>query len=195
MGRFSITDGDQLPLQNGCVILVGPDEPGFWAVFTASAEYSDGAPDPLDGWSKRILDQIASTFGGYAIYPFEGPPFQPFQTWAVRTGRAWASPIGFLVHDTAGLFASYRGALVLPWTVENAPGKNPCETCTTKPCQTTCPVDAFADGYDVIRCKTYLHSVNGAGCMGQGCAARAACPIGQGNRIAAQAAFHMKAFR
>ena len=194
MGHFAITPADDLPLSDGSVVLVGPDEPGFWDIFSASDIYRDGAADPLDRWSRLVLDAIAAEFGGHALFPFGGPPYQPFHTWALRTGQSWASPIGFLVHQTAGLFASYRGALVVPWDMRTAKGTAPCPSCGERPCQTACPVDAFADGYDVAACKTYLGSAAGADCMTRGCAARRACPVGQGNRLPAQAAFHMKAF-
>lgn len=194
MGHFAIAPQDDLPLQTGTVILIGPDEPQFWAVFTQSPEYHDGAPDPLDRWSRAALDPLADRFEGHAIYPFGGPPWHPFQTWAQRTGRAWTSPIGFLVHDTAGLFASYRGALVVPWQMDAGRGTRPCDTCTDQPCRSACPVDAFANGYDVPACKGHLRSPDGAACMMQGCAARRACPVGRNLRLPAQAAFHMEAF-
>ena len=194
MGGFAITATDDLPLRDGTLLLVGPDEPSFWPHFTQSPEYSDGAPDPLDRWSRAVLDPLAAHVGGHAIYPFGGPPWHPFQTWAQRTGRAWTSPIGFLVHDTAGLFASYRGALVVPWQMDARGATRPCDTCTGQPCRSACPVDAFAQGYDVAACKGHLRSPKGAACMTQGCAARRACPVGQNLRLPAQAAFHMEAF-
>lgn len=194
MGGFAITPADDLPLRGGTLLLIGPDEPSFWPHFTQSLEYGDGQPDPLDRWSRAVLDPLADRVGGHAIYPFGGPPWHPFQTWALRTGRAWTSPIGFLVHDTAGLFASYRGALVVPWQMDAVLGVCPCDTCTGQPCRSACPVDAFANGYDVAACKGHLRSPQGVACMTQGCAARRACPVGQNLRLPAQAAFHMEAF-
>ena len=114
MGHFSVQQSDGLDHDHGTLILLGPDEPAFWGLFSASPEYLDGNPDPMDRWSRRMIDAIATKTGGVAYYPFGGPPFQPFYTWALRSGRAWASPIGFLVHDIAGLFASYRGAVWVP---------------------------------------------------------------------------------
>ncbi len=194
MGGFAIAPDDDLPLASGTVLLVGPDEPRFWAVFSTSAQYRDGLADPLDRWSRAALEPIARAFGGHALYPFGGPPYHPFHTWALRTGRSWASPIGFLVHDQAGLFASYRGALVLPWAMDLTTAERPCDTCPDQPCKTACPVNAFANGYDVDACKTYLRSAAGTDCMTRGCAARSACPVGQGRRQPAQDAFHMEAF-
>ena len=185
------TDG----LGDGTILLVGPKEPEFWAHFSVSPEITDTAPDPLDRWSQRVLTEIAQRTGSLALFPFGGPPYRPFQSWAERTGRFWASPIGFLVHDTGGLFASFRGALLLPETIAPAQAKDrPCDACA-QPCRSACPVGAFENGYDVAACKAHLASPEGADCMNLGCRARRACPVGQGNRVAAQANFHMEAFR
>lgn len=194
MGHCPALPTDGLGHDHGTLVLLGPDEPKFWPMFTQTSEYGDGAADPLDRWSRRVIDDIATHAGGVAYYPFGGAPFLPFYTWALRTGQAWASPIGFLVHSGAGLFASYRGAV---WIAEDrAPvtAVQPCLTCAA-PCKPACPVDAFADGYDVSACKTYLKTAQGASCLSHGCKARGACPVGAGGRLPAQAAFHMEAFR
>ena len=178
----------------GTLVLIGPDEPGFWDHFTKSPEYTDGDLDPLDRWSRRVLDQVSTDLQAKALFPFGGPPYHPFFTWALDTGRFFASPIGFLVHDTRGLFASFRGAILLPDTIPSAKEANPCPTCAA-PCKSACPVGAFDDGYDVAACKSHINSAAGADCIAQGCRARRACPVFQGNRIPAQAAHHMKAFQ
>lgn len=184
----------EAPHDGGTIVLIGPDEPTFWTIFTDSPEYRDGAPDPLDRWSLRVLTALAAEDGATALFPFGGPPYQPFYSWAVATGHAWPSPIGFLVHDTSGLFVSFRGALFYP---DRAPAPSdatkPCTTCAA-PCAIACPVDAFADGYDVVACKAHVTSPAGTDCRMGGCLARRACPVGQGRRTPAQSAFHMKAF-
>jgi epoxyqueuosine reductase len=53
---------------------------------------------------------MACDLGAKALFPFGGPPWHPFIAWAKRSGRAWESPVGFLVHDQAGLMVSYRAA-------------------------------------------------------------------------------------
>ncbi|SLN67906.1 ferredoxin [Roseisalinus antarcticus] len=124
----------------GTLALLSPAEPAFWARFTASAEYADGAPDPLDRWSRRVIDALAEAFGATALYPFGGPPWHPFIGWAQRSGRAHVSPVGLMVHDRAGLFLSYRGALALPARLPaQARPPAPCDGCAA-PCLTTCPV-------------------------------------------------------
>ena len=193
LGRCALTqNADGLA---GTLVMVGPDEPAFWPQFAQSSEMLDGAPNPMDRWSRRVLMDLAESTGSSAIFPFGGPPFQPFFTWAIRTGRFWSSPIGFLVHDTAGLFVSFRGALLFDDLPFGSPSpQRPCDTCAGQPCKTACPVDAFADGYDVAACKAYLRSSPGADCMTRGCLARRACPVSQNPRLPEQAAFHMKAF-
>ena len=195
LGGFTISPYDGLPQSNGTLLLIGPDEPAFWPDFIRSSEYNDGHPDPMDRWSKRVLSRIAIDNSAAAIFPSDGPPFHPFYSWALRSGHAWKSPIGLLVHEQAGLFVSYRGALLVPWQVQMPIATPPCTACATKPCQTTCPVGAFAnDSYDVPTCKSYLTTPEGRTCMTQGCAARRACPVGQDRRVTDQSAFHMDAF-
>ena len=81
------------------LVLLGPQEPGFWPYFSASPEARDGKPDPLDRWSKRVIDGLANDLSLRAFYPFGGPPYQPFIGWATASGRAHVSPVGLLVHD------------------------------------------------------------------------------------------------
>lgn len=192
LGTCTTQDADDLP-HDGSIVLIGPDEPHFWPLFTQSSEYQDGAANPMDRWSKRILDKFASDLDARALYPFGDPPFLPFFTWAQRSGRFWPSPIHFLVHDTAGLFVSFRGALLIKEKVPLSAAKQPCIDCDA-PCKTACPVGAFREGYNVPNCKSHIASVAGTPCMIEGCAARRACPVGASRRLPAQAAFHMESF-
>jgi hypothetical protein len=179
------------------LVLLGPAGPDFWPHVTAAPEFADGAPDPLDRWSLRVIGALASDLGARAVFPFDGPPWPSFTGWARRSGRAWSSPVGLLVHDTTGLMLSYRGALALPHRIDlPAPAARPCDTCDGQPCRTACPVSALSpDGYDVPACKTDLDRP-GNDCMARGCAVRRACPLSQGaGRSEAQSAFHMGYFR
>ena len=188
---------DDLPEEVATLVLLGPLEPGFWPAFTASPEYRDDTPHPLDRWSLRVITGMAERLDATPFFPFGGPPYQPFIAWAKASGRAHSSPVGLLVHDTAGLMISYRGALGFAERIEApAPPPNPCETCQTRPCLTACPVDAFASGsYDVAACKTDLDRP-GNDCMTRGCAVRRACPVSRDyGRLEAQSSFHMRAFK
>jgi hypothetical protein len=176
------------------MLLLGPDEPTFWTRFTASDEYRDGRANPLDRWSQRVIGDMAATLGGVAHFPFGGPPYDPFYDWALRSGQAWVSPVGLLVHATRGLFVSYRGAIAIPERIALPdPAQSPCPACA-KPCLTACPVNAFGATYDVPGCKAHLDTEPGQDCMTNGCAVRRACPVGHDRRMTAQSAFHMKAF-
>lgn len=173
------------------VALLAPDEPGFWPLFSASPEYADGLPDPLDRWSRRVIGRLACALGTKAVFPFGGPPWRPFIDWARRSGRAWSSPVGLLVHDTAGLWISYRGGILLTEEAPAVASQRPCDACPA-PCLSACPVGALgAAGYDVPSCHAFLDT--GPDCL-RGCHVRRACPVGAGRRNPEQSAFHMKAF-
>lgn len=178
------------------ILLLAPDEPSFWAIFTASPEFLDGQPDPMDRWSKRVIGGLAETVGGTALFPSDGPPYPPFYTWAVNSQRCWPSPVNLLVHDVSGLFTSFRGAIVLDGKPAAALDTvNPCHSCAGQPCTTACPAGALtAVGYDVPRCHAFLDTDAGQDCMTNGCRVRRACPVGQNRRHPDQSAFHMRHF-
>ncbi|MGE4611783.1 MAG: ferredoxin [Paracoccaceae bacterium] len=177
------------------VVLLGPNEPKFWSVFTQSSEYLSKGEAPLDRWSERVIGALANQFNAEAVYPFGGPPYQPFIAWALESGRAWLSPVGILVHESSGLFISYRGALIIPALLDLPPASSsPCLECAEKPCLSACPAAALShDGYDVPKCHAHLDR-DGDDCLSSGCIVRRACPIGQNKRLPEQSAFHMRAF-
>lgn len=196
-GAFHTTPQDALG-DIATVVLLGPHEPGFWPHVQASPEFGDTAPNPMDRWSERVVGVLGDTLGASAtFFPFGGPPYRPFINWALRSGQAWQSPVSLLVHHRAGLFASYRGALGFTQALGlPSPAANPCETCAGQPCLGACPVNALTpEGYDLAACHRFLDTVPGGDCMGNGCAVRRACPVGQRyGRASAQSAFHMRAF-
>lgn len=196
-GAFHPDAEDLAPDGTGTIVLLGPDEPGFWDVFTASREYLDGHRHPLDRWSKRIVTKVAAPLQAQAVFPYDGPPYPPFLRWAERCGSSWSSPVQLLVHETAGLFISFRAALALPTRLDLPPAvAKPCLTCTTQPCTTACPVGALAPGqpYNVPACVAHIESADGAACR-DGCLVRRACPVSQSfGRRPEQSAFHMRAF-
>ena len=196
-GAFHPGPDDAAPEGAGTLILLGPDEPAFWTTFTASPEYRDGARHALDRWSKRVALPLAESFGGTAVFPYDGPPYAPFLRWAERSGENWSSPVGLLVHAEAGLFISFRAALAVPERLDlpEAPEK-PCLSCADKPCETACPVGALAPGqdYDVPACVAHVTSADGSACR-NGCLVRQACPVSRAfGRLPEQSAFHMRAF-
>jgi len=195
-GAFHPTPEDDLD-GLGTLILLGPLEPGFWPHVTATPEFADAAPDPLDRWSTRTIGALAQRFGGTPFFPFGGPPYHPFIAWAKRSGRAWSSEVGLLVHDHAGLMVSYRGAIGLTDRLELPEhGDRPCDTCDEKPCLNACPIEALTKaGYDIPVCKHYLSEKKGQNCLDAGCVVRRSCPVGQGyGRLQEQSAYHMRRF-
>ncbi len=197
LGGFTPQPDDNMPDWAACIVLLGPNG-AAWDQISAAPEFHDGAPDPLDRWSERVLSALAATLSAQAFFPFGGPPWQPFQTWAQRTGRAVASPIGFLCHADQGLMVSFRGALALPFVPTDlpTPAADPCTACASQPCRSACPTAALTEaGYDVAKCHSWLASGNTPACKTQGCAVRLACPVSAGaQRSKTQSAFHMKAF-
>lgn len=197
-GAFHPRAGDGLPEDMGTLLLLSPAEPGFWAHLTAQPEWLDGAPDPVDRWSRRVIGGMACALGGKAYFPFGGPPHRPFQEWALRSGRAWPSPTVLLVHEEMGLLASYRGALALRQRLDlpAPPAASPCEACDARPCLAACPAGALTrEGYDVPACQDFLSGPAGAECLGSGCAVRRACPVSARHaRLEVQSAYHMRLF-
>ncbi len=195
-GGFAAEPDDGLPPGTRTVLLLGPEEPGFWTHVSAQPEYHDGAPDPMDRWSRRVISVLAADVGAEPLFPFGGPPFLPFYSWALRSGRAFASPVQLLVHDRAGLFLSYRGALALKAELALPPPQPPPCTGCAAPCLSACPAGALGvGGYDLAACHAWLDTSPGAGCLAAGCAVRRACPLSQSyGRLPAQSAFHMKQF-
>lgn len=197
LGGFHPDNTDTSLAGIGTIVLLGPREPSFWGYFTQEKEYLDGTPNPIDRWSARVITGLAVALNAHPYFPFTGPPYQPFFQWALRTGRCHASPIKLLVHDTAGMFVSFRGALAFPQVFELPPAQpSPCLGCPEKPCATYCPVDAFVGGvYNVPACAAEVRSLKQHACLTQGCAARRACPVSQTyGRVAEQSSFHMKVF-
>jgi epoxyqueuosine reductase len=196
LGGFHPVPGDDLPQGTQTLLLIGPG-PGFWPLLTAEPEWQDGASDPVDRWSRRVIGRIACDLGAKALFPFGGPPHRPFYAWALRTGRVHASPVRLLVHDRSGLWVSFRGALALKERIDLPPAPPPpCETCDGKPCLTACPPAALsATGYDLPACHAWLDTAPGQDCMTTGCAVRRACPVSARHaRMPEQSAYHMRQF-
>ncbi|AUQ73092.1 ferredoxin [Phaeobacter piscinae] len=202
MSRFP---GASLPVDaapgipHGTLILLGT-APSFWSYFRSSPEAQDGAADPVDRWSRRVITALAETWQATPAFPFTGPPYAPFVDWALATGRCFTSPSQMLVHDRYGMMISFRGALYFTTPLDLPPApraQTPCLSCDTRPCLTTCPVAALNDGgpYDLAACHDHLDSPAGTPCLSAGCLARRACPLSAGaDRLPAQSAHHMRYF-
>jgi hypothetical protein len=216
-GGWIPNDSDRLPqLPDGSaaavVWMVGVVGSAFWPHFKASAFYQDGLSDPLDRWSAHLGHALAAKHGGRAVFPFDGPPFYPFQQWADRSEPTESSPIMLRIHPRHGLWHAYRFALTLPSLDPadaqalqaeaserqhlSAHSTSLCAQCNGQPCLQACPVDAFTAGqYRIDACATHLHAHLDSDCMQHGCLARRACPVGADARYTPEhAVFHMQAF-
>ncbi|MFQ5763957.1 MAG: ferredoxin [Rhodospirillales bacterium] len=205
-GGFHPAPEDGVPGDPKTLALVGNAGPEMWQAFAAATTpeaRADGA-DPLDDWASRVLDAAAQALGAGALYPFQGPPYLPFQRWALRTGVVHVSPTGPLIDAEYGLWHAYRGALAFAEHIALPPSPDapsPCESCLDKPCLSACPVHAFGPpeggvaAYDVPRCIAHVTSAEGGDCRSGGCLARRACPVGRDYLYGPeQAAFHMARF-
>lgn len=202
-GWFHPGSEDKAPEGAETMLLFGYSGPALWAAFQASREASDGDRHGLDRWSKRIITSLAERFGGEALFPFGGPPYQPFIRWTYAGEPIHQSKLGMSIHPERGLWSGWRGAIALPERLalpdrfhSDPTGAPLCEPCPA-PCLSACPVGAFtAAGYDTVACRAHLNSPEGAPCRAAGCLARRACPVGREYaQSAEQAAFHLDAFR
>lgn len=198
-GAFAPGPDDGAPEGARTLVLLGYGGPEMWAAFRAGPEARDGGRHALDRWSRRVIGALAARFGGEALFPFGGPPYQPFLRWIYRAEPVHPSRLGMAIHPERGLWSGWRGAIALKEAWEAPPparGENPCDPCPA-PCLTACPVGAFTtQGYDVEACRAHLDSPEGASCRMSGCLARRACPVGRDFAHAPeQAAFHLEAFR
>ncbi len=212
-GGFNAGDVNQLPVLNSgqqaqAVLLVGHGGSSLWPDFSESAEYKDDEDHALDRWSQTVAESISSRFDMQAVYPFTGPPYQPFLTWAqsAEVQPVLRSRLGMSLHPEFGLWHAYRFALLSPIPFSELPKfveqsatnalSSHCVRCDTSPCLTACPVNAFSEqAYNVQACVDYLKVTPEAACHSKGCLARKACPVGSEHHYEPDhAAFHMKAF-
>lgn len=204
-GGFAIDATDAVPAQadgraSRMLLLFGQAGRGLWPVFARSPEFADGQAHPLDRWSRRIGDAMASELDALALYPFGPAPFRPFVQWAMRAEAVRPSRLGLLIHPEHGLWHAYRFAIALPVVIMGLPPVEPgnpaCDRCRSTPCLSACPVEAF-DGsrYDLSACSRYLQANPRAACHREGCLARDACPEGERSRYAPeQRRFHIRQF-
>ncbi len=195
LGSFNPGPDDRVPGTAGTLVLIGNAGPRMWHRFCA--ERADSSTT-MDSWTEQALDALAADLGGMMLFPFATPPL-PFLRWAQRAKAGFVSPLGLNIHPEYGLWHAFRGALILPQVLELPPptsDPHPCETCTDKPCLSTCPVEAFdGSSYDVDGCAAHISTPSGQDCLANGCKARRACPVGTDyHYLPEQANFHMSAF-
>jgi len=166
LGVMRVSDEDRVPdiaesRPARKLLLIGNGGSSLWPVFRRSSEFRDGLADPLDRWSKRVGETLAIALGGRAIFPFDGPPYPPFLSWAGKTGQVLPSAVSMFMHAKFGLWHAYRFALAFSEQQDGFPAevefKSPCLGCKDQPCLEACPVNAFrANAYRVDQCMNYL---------------------------------------
>ncbi len=207
-------DGNEAPRFTGseCEIvglMVASPGRDMWRAFGDSAYFNDQLPNPLDRWTRSVLEEIALEAGAGLALPFDRP-YPPFQAWAKRATGICNSPLGVLVHPEYGLWFGLRGVLFVKAIGNNQQldkliqlpnfNKKPCDACIEKPCLSSCPVNAFgSDGLDVRACYSHLGEITNSGaepdCLNNGCVARGACPVGSEYKYSAeQLRFHMNSY-
>ena len=205
-GGFAVGEEDKVPTFENVapaqsLVLFGNAGSSIWSEFSISPELQDGLDNPLDRWSQRIGDGLAAQLGGVAYYPFGGPPYQPFISWAQKAESLRPSKLGMLLHPEYGLWHAYRFAVALSDVLfdkqtNRSLQQHACDTCQAQPCYSACPVDAFLnDHYDVDRCVRYLEANPQAACNYNGCLARLSCPEAEQHRyLQPHAEFHISQF-
>lgn len=205
-GGFSFAGGEDAPIGPGgsparAVLLVGNAGGAFWPHFAAWRDTQPaGLADPLDTWSRLVLEAVAETCGARVVMPNDRP-FAPFQQWATRAEGLKPSPLGILMHAEYGLWHAYRGALLFDDALDaedlNQDAENPihlCDLCIGKPCLNACPAGALGNGFDHVACGAHIGSSKGRLCMEGGCLARNACPHDTVRYPETMQAFLMRAF-
>ncbi len=200
LGWFSMFSGPD-EMQGKSAALIGNRGRAMWQRFSASDIATDGQPNPLERWTKAVMQPLTSIHNAHVLFPFlEGSErYWPFQQWAKVALGLQQSPPGLLIDPVYGLWHAFRAVLVFDQEFdveETRQVAHPCYDCLDKPCLNTCPVDAITPTkYRVNACRQHLISQQGQQCSSTGCLARNACPVGREHAYSsAQQEFHMNAF-
>jgi len=210
-GELEVTANECAAGQEGLIgkrgLLIGNAGQDMWQVFSKSSEFHDGNRDPMNRWTKRVLDEAAGLFEARVVYPFD-EPYWPFQRLARKAACVQPSPLGILIHSEFGLWHAFRGLVIFKdfqeyesqikaLTHQAKSLNHPCDSCSEMPCLSACPVGAFTgERLDVQSCFTHLDSGEDPNCMQLGCQARCLCPIAKEQQYeSAQIKFHMKSYR
>ena len=174
------------------VLIVGQAGSSVWPHFRRSPEFVDGRTNPLDRWSRRVIQAAAPDMA--FVCPSEGPSYAPLHALCAG-GSLFPSPLGLLVHARFGLWTAVRGLLLSQEAVPPSPRTQPPPEAVFDQCFAACPVSAFSEeGFDASACARHLLTTPKAACWG-GCLARKACTLGAEYAYdASQARFYMDSF-
>jgi len=193
----AVTTEQLLPGAAGALI-VGSGGPAFFDRFVRAPEASDGAANPLDRYTRRVVertvDEALEPLGvrRAAYFPFGTLPLIPFQRLGRAAGLGGPGPLGLQIHPTYGAWWAYRALLLVDRAlpVSTPPGDG-CAGCDA-PCVAACPGCAVArTGFLVTAC--HARRLAAEPCR-LSCVARIACVRGPEHRYTdAELAFHMAA--
>jgi ferredoxin len=179
-------------------LIVGAGGRAFFDGFAREPEASDGAPNPLDRYTRRIVERavgeaLAPLRVRYVVhFPFGAQPVIPFQRLGRAAGLGGPGPLGLQIHPTYGAWWAYRGLLLLDRELPALPPPGDgCAGCDA-PCVAACPAGAVQrTGFLVSACQG--RRLVAEPCR-LSCIARIACVRGPEHGYSdAQLAFHMAA--
>ena len=172
----------ELPAARSAV-LVGAAGRALFAAFGRAPE-AGLARDPLDHYTRRVVEAAVSPLAGRALFAFErrGERFADFVALGRAAGLGAPSRLGLLLHPEYGPWMSLRALLLLPLALPESPALNGFEPCRGCPaaCSRACPGAALAaERFDISRCAATRRRAPGCA---RKCDARRACVFGTEHR-------------
>ncbi len=178
------------------LVMLGHGGRQFWE---AMSENDWKVADPIDTYSIRIanlfIEQTLPSFDNLFLFPKQNYLI-PLQQLGELAGWCHPSPLGLGISPQFGVWYAYRAAFLTsaPLPLTSFPTKaSPCDSCQTKPCIFTCPVEAVGniDQFNLTNCAEHRIAVQSS-CADR-CLARMACPIAPEHRYSlAQINYHYR---
>jgi hypothetical protein len=181
-------------------LLIGSGGREFFDRFVAETLPGDGAPDPLDRFTRATVDRVVgdtlalSTVGHRVLFPFvkSDAPVIPFQRLGRAAGLGGPGPLALQIHPEYGPWWAYRALLVLDHEAPPGPPLGDgCAGCDA-PCVAACPAHAVrVSGFVIDAC--HARRLQAEACR-LSCAARIRCVRGPQHQYGeGQLAFFMAA--
>ncbi len=76
LGAFHVADGTRVLVGNAGSAMVS-HVPGL--------PDADPWDDPVNRWTRAVMEPIAATSGAEVVFPFDGPPWHPFVRWVASS--------------------------------------------------------------------------------------------------------------
>jgi hypothetical protein len=183
----------ELPSARSAVLLAAAGRSLFAAL--GLAPEAGLAHDPLDHYTRRVVEAAVEPLAGRALFAFErrGERYADFVALGRAAGLGAPSRLGLLLHPEYGPWMSLRALILLPLALPETPPCDdfePCSGCPA-PCSEACPGAALtAAGFEIDRCAATRRRVPGCALK---CDARRSCVLGSEHRYEDSAeAHHMR---